>query len=120
MRSTDVTNKFHLSGSGNGGTTSLRVDNGGSTPITYTLSHEPALAQLYSTDVTAQVRAHLKMHNVSSSFPPPFMPKLVAVIGLQAGTGSIVLCAARHDTLTHGCQDLACLFEWICCIKHHI
>jgi len=40
------------------------VDNGGSTPITYTLSHEPALAQLYSTDVTAQVCARLKIHNV--------------------------------------------------------
>ena len=43
-------------GSGNGGTASIRVDNGGSTPVTYQLSHQPALAQLYSTDVTAQVR----------------------------------------------------------------
>ena len=44
-------------GYGNGKTVSIRVDNfGGMSSTTYTLTHEGALAELYSTDITAQVR----------------------------------------------------------------
>jgi hypothetical protein len=42
-------------GYGNGKTVSIRVDNYGKTATTYTLSHQPALAELYNNDITQQV-----------------------------------------------------------------
>ena len=45
-----------LAGYGNGKTVSVRVDNYGSSATKYTLSHEGALAELYSIDIPSQVR----------------------------------------------------------------
>ena len=45
-------------GYGSGKTVSIRVDNYGTTSVSYKLTHEGALAELYSTDVPSQVRAH--------------------------------------------------------------
>ena len=47
-----------LAGYGNGKKVSIRVDNTGSTPTAYTLSHLGALAEVYSNEIPSQVRAH--------------------------------------------------------------
>ena len=56
-----------LAGYGNGKTVSIRVDNTGSMPTTYTLSHETALGELYSNDIPSQVRARFCDHLDCSS-----------------------------------------------------
>ncbi len=76
-------------GYGNGKTVSIRVDNfGGMSATTYTLSHEGALAELYSTDITAQVGLG----------PPPAMLPVARRVRSPSGP------AALRWTCSHACR----------------